>query len=131
MRLGQLPSSITGFHTKVLIIKYLMKFSLRKKIDFNKLKVFGCQVFYYVPKQFRKKFDNSSSPGIFIGYDQNPTAYRIYDPNQNMIILSRSVEFFENIPVKFVIPSSPPEIFNFIPYYGKGGNVHYYHYFGN
>jgi len=108
-----------------------MKFSLRKKIDFNKLKVFGCQVFYYVPKQFRKKFDNSSSPGIFIGYDQNPTAYRIYDPNQNMIILSRSVEFFENIPVKFVIPSSPPEIFNFIPYYGKGGNVHYYHYFGN
>jgi len=38
-----------------------------KKIDFNKLEVFGFQVFYYVPKQFKKKFDNSSSPGIFIG----------------------------------------------------------------
>jgi len=29
-----------------------------------------------------------------------------------------------DIPIEFVTPSSPPSIFNFIPYYGNGGNCH-------
>ena len=50
-----------------------------KKVDFNRFKVFGCQVFFLVPEQFRKKLQNTSLPGIFIGYNSNPTGYRIYD----------------------------------------------------
>ena len=73
--------------------------------------------FFYVPKQFRKKLLNSALPDIFLGYDSNPSAYRIYDVNNNKIILSRSVVFFENIPGNCASPKSLPEFINFTPYY--------------
>jgi len=31
-----------------------------EKVDFNRFRVFGCQVFFYVPKSFRKKLSNSA-----------------------------------------------------------------------
>jgi len=50
------------------------------KVDYEKFRVFGCQVYFYIPKQFRRKFNGTSLPGIFLGYDDNnPTAYIIYD----------------------------------------------------
>jgi len=33
-----------------------------EKVDDNKFEDFGCLFFYYVPKQFRKQLDNSTSP---------------------------------------------------------------------
>jgi len=54
-----------------------------EKVDYSKLKVFGCQVFFYVPKQLRNKLTNSALPSIFIGYDNNPTAYKIYNTTNN------------------------------------------------
>ena len=93
-----------------------------EKVDFKKFKVFGCQVFYYVPKQFRKKLSNSALPGIFIGYDQNPSAYKIHDITNNKVILSRSVVFFEETPGNCNSPSSIPEFINFTPYYEIGGD---------
>ena len=88
-----------------------------KKIDFSNFRVFGCNVFFYVQKQFHKKLLNSALPGIFLGYDSNPSAYRIYDVNNNKIILSRSIVFFENISGNCASPKSPPEFINFTPYY--------------
>ena len=32
------------------------------KVDYNKFKVFGCQVYYYIPKQFRKKIRKHITP---------------------------------------------------------------------
>ena len=81
-----------------------------KKVDYNKLKVFGCQVFFYALKQYRKKFENSTHPGIFIGYDINPTAFRIYDKINNKVILTKAVEFFEDVPGCTKATSSIPEI---------------------
>ena len=80
-----------------------------KKIDFSNFRVFVCNVFFYVQKQFHKKLLNSALPGIFLGYDSNPSAYRIYDVNNNKIILSRSIVFFENISGNCASPKSPPE----------------------
>ncbi|OUM62317.1 hypothetical protein PIROE2DRAFT_44391 [Piromyces sp. E2] len=49
------------------------------------------------PKTLPKKFADSTLPGIFLGYDDiNHTAYRIYDSSNNKIVLSRSVQFFED-----------------------------------
>jgi len=49
-----------------------------EKVDYQRFKVFVCQVFFYVPKSFRRKFQGTSLPGIFFGYDEiNPTAYII------------------------------------------------------
>jgi len=54
------------------------------KVDYNKFRVFGCLTYFYVPKQFRKKFSNTTLPGIFLGYDEiNHTVYKIYDITNN------------------------------------------------
>jgi len=77
-----------------------------KKVDYNIFKVFGCQVFFLVPKQFRKKLLNTSLPGIFIGYDSNPTAYRIYDiTNKRLLFLV--LLFFLKIHLVIVLPLPP------------------------
>jgi len=93
-------------------IPYEMLF--KQKVNYNNFKVFGCQVFYYIPKQFRKKYDNTTSQGIFLGYHEtNNTAYRIYDTDKNKVIISRTVEFFENVPGNINAPSSIPELIRF------------------
>jgi len=33
-----------------------------KKFDYNRFKVFGCQVFFLFPKKFRRKLSNSTLP---------------------------------------------------------------------
>ena len=68
------------------------------KFDYSKLKVFGCKEFFFIPKKLCSKFDNNTFPEIFLGYSQNPSAYKIYDTINKKIILSRTVEFFENYP---------------------------------
>ena len=83
---------------------------------------YSCQVFFYVPKQFRKKLSNSALPGIFLGYDLNPSTYKIYDITNNKVILSRSVIFFEDNPDNCNSPSSIPDFINFTPYYENGGD---------
>jgi len=91
-------------------------------VDYNKLKVFGCQVYYYIPKQLRKKFNNTTHPGIFIGYDEvNHTTYKIYDTIDNKIILACAVIFFEDEPANIPAPLSNPTYQNFLPYYEVGG----------
>jgi len=47
----------------------------------------------------RRKFNGNSLLGLFLGYDDvNPTAYIIYNTNNNKVILSRTVGFFEDTP---------------------------------
>ena len=93
-----------------------------EQVDYNKFKVFGCQAFFYVPKQFRKKLSNSTLPGIFLGYDNNPTAFKIYDTTNNKIVISRSVVFFEDTPGNGSAPTSSPDLINLIPYYVSEGS---------
>lgn len=59
----------------------------------GKFRVFECQVYFYIPKQFNE----ISLPGIFLGYDDiNPISYKIYiDTTNNIIIFARIDEFFE------------------------------------
>ena len=86
------------------------------KVDYSRFKVFGCRVFFYIPKSFRSKFDNNTSPGIFFGYSEDPKAYKILDINNNKIIFSRIVEFFEDSPANSRIIFSLPNIqSNFLP----------------
>eukprot|EP00833_Pecoramyces_ruminatium_P007340 jgi/Orpsp1_1/1181372/evm.model.c7180000076991.1 len=53
----------------------------KNKVNYNNIKIFGCKVLFLIPKQKRSKFENSASPGIFIGYCKNPTAFKIFDIN--------------------------------------------------
>jgi len=69
-----------------------------KPVNYNNFRVFGCRVYFFIPKEFRSKFDNNSHPGIFLGYSENTKAYKILDIINRKIILSRTVEFLENQP---------------------------------
>ncbi len=87
------------------------------KVDYNKFRVFGCKAYFYIPKQIRKKFSNTTLPGIFLGYDEtNHTAYKIYDIKNNKVILSRAVAFIEDEPGNSGPPISIPGILNFTRY---------------
>jgi len=75
----------------------------------------GCKVFFFIPKNFRSKFDNNASPGIFLGYSSNPTGYKILDITNNKIVLSRNVEFFESNPGNSFCTHCNKDVSNFIP----------------
>ena len=89
----------------------------KTKVDYSHFKVFGCRVYYYVPKHLRSKFDYNALPGIFIGYHHYSPAYKILNLSTNKIILSRSVAFFETDPGNTKFPFTISDhFFNFSPY---------------
>ena len=60
------------------------------------LRVFGCVAYAHVPKEQRQKLDDKGVKCIFTGYSSESKAYRLYDPINKKIIISRDVEFLEN-----------------------------------
>lgn len=59
------------------------------------LKVFGCVCYTHVPSVKRDKLDQKAEVGIFVGYSMQSKAYRIYQPQNGKVIISRDVKFFE------------------------------------
>lgn len=66
------------------------------KPDLQNLKIFGCLCFSYVPQVKRDKLDKKAEPGIFVGYSNTSKAYRIFQPQNGKIIVSRDVKFMED-----------------------------------
>jgi hypothetical protein len=67
-----------------------------KPLDLSKLKIFGCIAYIHVPDEDRKKMDSKTIKGMFVGYDMESKAYRIYDPLRRKVIISRDVVFDES-----------------------------------
>jgi hypothetical protein len=44
------------------------------------LRICGCHVCIHVPKENRTKMEPSGKKGVFVGYNENSKAYRIYVP---------------------------------------------------
>ncbi|KAI4357146.1 hypothetical protein L6164_001113 [Bauhinia variegata] len=44
----------------------------------------------------RCKLDKKAEPGVFIGYSETGKAYRIFQPQNGKILVSRDVKFMEN-----------------------------------
>ena len=51
--------------------------------------------FAQIPQVGRKKFDPRSKKVVFMGYDQESKAYRLWDPEKNRVIINRDVKFNE------------------------------------
>ncbi|RDX94311.1 hypothetical protein CR513_23322, partial [Mucuna pruriens] len=49
----------------------------------------------HVPNQGRSKLHDRSMKIVFIGYDANSKGYKLYNPNNGKIIISKDVEFDE------------------------------------
>jgi hypothetical protein len=70
------------------------------KPEVGHLRIFGCPVYIHVPKEKRTKMEPSGKKGIFVGYNKNSKAYRIYVPSQRQIEISRDVTFHEVVAFK-------------------------------
>ncbi|RVX02815.1 Retrovirus-related Pol polyprotein from transposon TNT 1-94 [Vitis vinifera] len=66
------------------------------KPDLKNLRTFGCLCFSYVPQVKRDKLDKKAEPGVFIGYSNSSKAYRIFQPQNGKILVSRDVKFMED-----------------------------------
>jgi hypothetical protein len=67
------------------------------KPEVGHFKIFGCLVYFHVPKEKRTKLDPSRKKGTFVGYSESSKAYQIYIPGQRQIEVSRDVTFEEEI----------------------------------
>jgi transposase InsO family protein len=52
------------------------------KPEVGHFKIFGCPIYFHVPKEKRSKLDPSGRKGTFVGYNEFSKAYRIYIPGQ-------------------------------------------------
>ena len=93
-------------HNSVSFEQIANKSSATKKTPFEawyvykpklqNLKTFGCLCFSYIPQDKRDKLDKKAKPGIFVGYSLVSKAYMIYLPQDNKVIVSRNIQFFES-----------------------------------
>ena len=56
-----------------------------KKPDVSHFRVFGCPIYFHVPKDKRGKLDASGKKGMFVAYSETSKAYRVYVPGQREV----------------------------------------------
>ena len=67
----------------------------------DKIRVFGCKAYVWIPHQCRKKLDVRSKKTIMVGYA--PNVYRLWDIKNRKIIIARDVIFEEScFPYSFI-----------------------------
>ena len=67
-----------------------------EKPSISHLKTFGCKCYAHIPKQIRTKLEPKAKECIFVGYPLESKAYRVYDPVDKRLFVSRDVTFLEN-----------------------------------
>lgn len=65
------------------------------KPNFDNFRIFGENCAVWIPKEKRKKLDDTSVVLKFVGYDEEAKAYRLVDPETKKITLSRDVSFLK------------------------------------
>jgi len=65
----------------------------RYKPSVAHMKFFGCNAYAHVPKEKRKKLDDKNVKYIFIRYNTETRNYRLVDPQEKKVIISRVVVF--------------------------------------
>jgi hypothetical protein len=71
-----------------------------EKPEVSHLRIFGCLVYVYIPKDKRSKLDPLGKKGIFVGYNETSKAYRVYIPGHKQIEISRDLTFDEDAALK-------------------------------
>ena len=64
-----------------------------KKPVFSHFRIFGCPVYFHVPKEKRNKLEASGKKGTFVGYSENSKPYSIYVLGQREVEISHDVTF--------------------------------------
>ncbi|GAA5993774.1 hypothetical protein JCM10908_006295 [Rhodotorula pacifica] len=66
-----------------------------RPVRVDMLRVWGCRA-YHTVIHGRAKLDNKANPLVFVGYDGDTAAYRLYDPATWKMIRSRDASFVED-----------------------------------
>ena len=67
------------------------------KPDLKYLRIFGSEPFVNVPKLQTTKFDARARKMVLVGYENNSSNYRVYDPQTKKVSVSRDIVFREKI----------------------------------
>jgi len=71
--------------------------------DVSNLKIFGCLAYVHVPKEQRNKLDSKTLACLFLGFDSESKAFRLYDQNRKKVLISCDVVFDEMSQLQFLI----------------------------
>lgn len=70
----------------------------KKKPRVDHIRVFGCLSHMKIPSIQTRKLDDRRRPVVNLGKEPGTKAYRLYDPVNNRVYISRDVSFEENTP---------------------------------
>ena len=66
-----------------------------RKVDYSNLRTFGCSTYVHVHKQECSKLDPKSNPCLFMSFKEGVKGYKLWDPVQKKMFVSRDVIFDE------------------------------------
>lgn len=69
---------------------------MNRKPNLSHMRVFGTTAFVHVPKMKRRKLDAKYKKMFLVGYQNESSNYRLYNPDTGQIVISRDVIFDEN-----------------------------------
>lgn len=87
---------LNQLQTKVLSGRTPYEAWTGKKPDLKFVKVFGCTTFMKIPSVHTRKLDDRSKAVLNLGKELGTKAYRLYDPKNGSVCVSRDVVFAEN-----------------------------------
>ncbi|CAL1374616.1 unnamed protein product [Linum trigynum] len=87
---NRLPSSIIGWKTPFEIL-------LGRPASYSHLRSFGCLAYAKDNHHGLDKFAERGRAGVFLGYPGTQKGYRIYDLRTRKVLVSRDVQFIENV----------------------------------
>lgn len=70
------------------------------KPSLDHLKCFGCLAMSHIPKQKRTKWDPKTKRCFLMGYSETSKGYRLYNPKNRTVFVSRDVTFMEQQFIK-------------------------------
>ncbi|KAF7132073.1 hypothetical protein RHSIM_Rhsim09G0034600 [Rhododendron simsii] len=83
------------------------------KPSVSHLRIFGSIAYAHVPDEKRTKLDEKSEKFVFIGYDSRSKGYKLYNPSNGKIVISRDMEFDGESEWDW---SNPEEDYDFFPF---------------
>lgn len=90
-------------------ISYTFEMWNSKPADLSKIRVFGCVAYMYIPVEHRAtKLDKRSKRMIFVGYTNN--GYRLWDDEQQCVVVAKHVKFDEDATRDIVIQSDENQV---------------------
>ncbi|KAL0434406.1 UNVERIFIED_CONTAM: Retrovirus-related Pol polyprotein from transposon RE2 [Sesamum latifolium] len=88
---------INRLPTSVLQWKSPYEVLYNKPVDYSMLKVFGCLAFAINLQPYKTKFAKLAHRCIFVGYATGQKGYKLFDLDDNVMLISRDVIFHEQV----------------------------------